>query len=272
MSTAAQIAANRTNSKLSTGPTTATGQAASKLNGLKTGLTGRTVILPSDDLALYQSHIDRFQKKFEPATDEEQTLVQSLADTEWRLARIPSLETGVYALGRLEFARLFEDQPEDVRKSLVEAKIFVAYQRPVEQSRHPGKTPPPPARRRHRRAKGTPARAQERPPQAHHHGRLRTHQLHQPENQVRSRRIWLRIYNPASRAPSRRHQPRRIPPHQPDCRRALRQIKRPPSIQTRRPCDYFKARSIYSISRGRFLRLRLRARASFVRRFSPGFR
>jgi hypothetical protein len=28
----------------------------------------------------------------------------------------------------------------------------------------------------------------------------------------------------------------------------------------------------YSISRGRFLRFRLRARASFVRRFSPGFR
>jgi hypothetical protein len=28
----------------------------------------------------------------------------------------------------------------------------------------------------------------------------------------------------------------------------------------------------YSISRGRFLRLRLRARASLVRRFSPGFR
>ncbi|MDQ2773422.1 MAG: hypothetical protein M3Y57_00610 [Acidobacteriota bacterium] len=129
MSSAAQIAANRTNSKLSAGPVTEIGQAASKLNGLKTGLTGRTVVLPSDDLALYQSHIERFHKKFDPATGEEHTLVQSLADTEWRLARIPSLETGIYALGRLEFAVLFEDQPEDVRKSLIEAKIFVAYQR-----------------------------------------------------------------------------------------------------------------------------------------------
>jgi hypothetical protein len=129
MSTAAQIAANRANSQFSTGPITSNGQAASKLNGLKTGLTGRTVVLPSDDLAAYQIHINRFQKKFDPATDEEQTLVQSLADTEWRLARIPSLETGIYALGRLEFAGLFEDQSEDVRKSLIEARIFVAYQR-----------------------------------------------------------------------------------------------------------------------------------------------
>ena len=29
---------------------------------------------------------------------------------------------------------------------------------------------------------------------------------------------------------------------------------------------------VYSISRGRFLRFRLRASASFVRRFSPGFK
>ncbi len=129
MSSAAQTAANRSNSKLSTGPVTEIGQAASKLNGLKTGLTGRTVVLPSDDLALYQAHIERFQKKFDPTTDEEQTLVQSLADTEWRLARIPSLETGIYAPGRLEFAGLFEELSEDVRKSLIEAKILVAYQR-----------------------------------------------------------------------------------------------------------------------------------------------
>ncbi|MDQ2774707.1 MAG: hypothetical protein M3Y57_07260 [Acidobacteriota bacterium] len=129
MSSAAQIAANRTNSKLSTGPATEIGQATSKMNGLKTGLTGRTVVLPSDDLAAYQAHLEGFQKKFDPATDEEHTLVQSLADTEWRLTRIPSLEINIYALGRLEFAGLFEDQSEDVRKSLIEAKIYLVYQR-----------------------------------------------------------------------------------------------------------------------------------------------
>ena len=129
MSTAAQIAANRLNAKLSTGPTSEDGKAASKLNGLKTGLTGRTVVLPSDDLAAYEAHLESFHKRFAPATDPENTLVQSLADTEWRLARIPSLEAGIYALGRLEFAGLFEDQAEDVRKSLIEAKIFIAYQR-----------------------------------------------------------------------------------------------------------------------------------------------
>ena len=129
MSTAAQIAANQANAKLSTGPTTTDGKNTTKLNGLKTGLTGRTVVLPSDDLAAYQTHVESFYRKFEPATDEEHMLVQSIADTEWRLARIPSLEAGIYALGRLEFASLFEDHPADVRKSLIEAKTLLTYQR-----------------------------------------------------------------------------------------------------------------------------------------------
>jgi len=57
------------------------------------------------------------------------TKVQSLADTHWRLARIPSLEAGIYALGRLEFAELFQEQEEGVRKQLIEAKIYLACHR-----------------------------------------------------------------------------------------------------------------------------------------------
>src|ERR1700761_9360167 len=104
MSTLAQIAANQANSKLSTGPTSLEGKAKSSLNAVKTGLTGRTVLLPGDDAALYESHVAGFFARYEPAGDEERNLVQSLADTEWRLLRIPSLEMGIYAVGRIEFA------------------------------------------------------------------------------------------------------------------------------------------------------------------------
>ena len=51
MSTAAQIAANQKNSQLSTGPTSEAGKAKSSLNAVKSGLTGRTVLLPTDDAA-----------------------------------------------------------------------------------------------------------------------------------------------------------------------------------------------------------------------------
>ena len=124
MSTDAQIAANRRNSQLSSGPTSPTGKATSSLNALKTGLTGRTVLLPSEDAAAYSAHIARIEAQWTPATDPERSLVQALADTEWRLLRIPSLEAGIYALGRLECAGMFPDQDESVRPALIEAHIF----------------------------------------------------------------------------------------------------------------------------------------------------
>jgi len=117
MSTSAQIAANQANAQLSTGPTS------------ETGLTGRTVLLPNEDAVLYEAHLSHFMKSLAPSGDDELNLVQSLADTEWRLLRIPALEMGIYAVGRLEFAELFPNQDESARKHLIEAKVFLAYQR-----------------------------------------------------------------------------------------------------------------------------------------------
>jgi hypothetical protein len=129
MSTQAQVDANRRNAQLSTGPTSESGKAKSSLNAVKTGLTGRTVLLSGDDATLYEAHVARFNERFQPAGEEEHNLVQCLADTEWRLLRIPSLEAGIYALGRLEFAELFANEEEAVRNQLIEAKIFLSYQR-----------------------------------------------------------------------------------------------------------------------------------------------
>jgi hypothetical protein len=129
VSTPAQALASRTNGALSHGPTSESGKATSSKNALKTGLTGRTVLLPSDDAALYETHILQFLERHNPVGDEELALVQSLADTEWRLQRIPGLEMGIYALGRLEFADLFPEEEEAVRRQLIEAKIFLHYKR-----------------------------------------------------------------------------------------------------------------------------------------------
>jgi hypothetical protein len=129
MATDAQIAANQKNAQLSSGPTSDTGKAKSSLNAVKTGLTGRTVLLPGDDATLYEAHVADFFKRFAPTADDERNLVQSLADTDWRLFRIPALEFGIYALGRLEFAAEFPKEDEAVRKHLIEAKVFLAYRK-----------------------------------------------------------------------------------------------------------------------------------------------
>src|SRR5689334_5633182 len=129
MASEKQLHANRANAQLSTGPKTPEGKAASSLNAVKTGLTGRTVLLPSDDVAAYEAHVARFFAQHQPETDEEKTLVQSLADTEWRLLRIPALEMGIYAVGRLEFAAKFENQDASVVNALLDAQVFLSYQK-----------------------------------------------------------------------------------------------------------------------------------------------
>jgi hypothetical protein len=128
---ARKAAANRENAQLSTGPVTETGKAISSLNALKSGLTGRTVLLSTDDAAQYQTHTQSYEDHFQPVGPEEQALVQSLADTSWRLARIPGLEMALYAQGRIEFADEFEEQDAAVRPALIEAQTYLAYEKQI---------------------------------------------------------------------------------------------------------------------------------------------
>jgi len=130
MSSLAQIEANRANSQLSTGPKSEAGRAKSSHNALKTGLTGRTVLLPTDDVAVYNHHVERFFSDHKPATDAEKSLVQSIADTEWRLLRVPALEAGIYAVGRRQLAQEFSDEADPaVRAAMIEAQIFITFRK-----------------------------------------------------------------------------------------------------------------------------------------------
>jgi hypothetical protein len=126
----AQLNANRANAQKSHGPVTPEGKAKSSLNAVKTGLTGQTVLLPTDDAIAYQAHLDRHFKQESPATDQEHTLVQMIADAEWRILRIPGLEASIHALGLLKFADLHPDQTDPAaRKALITGEILMAYRR-----------------------------------------------------------------------------------------------------------------------------------------------
>ena len=125
--TPSQIAANQANAQKSTGPISAEGKQRSSLNALKTGLTGRTVLMPGEDAEAYRLHCERFEDQFQPATAEEKELVQSLADLKWRLLRCSQLEHNLFALGRVEFAQTFDHEPEPVRSALIQAYTLRTY-------------------------------------------------------------------------------------------------------------------------------------------------
>jgi hypothetical protein len=87
----------RSTTNRATGPRTAAGKRRSSLNALRHGLTAASAVLPSEDPAAFEDHRRRFFDKYQPATPTESQLVQEIADTSWRLNRIPLLEAEVLA-------------------------------------------------------------------------------------------------------------------------------------------------------------------------------
>ena len=112
---------NRANAQFSTGPSSEEGKAVSSRNALKTALTGRTVLLPGDDRDRYRLHLHAYFELWRPAGEHECVLVQAIADTWWRLARIPLLEQALYAKGRAELA--------DHDPALVELESYLLYEK-----------------------------------------------------------------------------------------------------------------------------------------------
>lgn len=125
----AQLAANKTNAQLSTGPATPDGKVKSSLNALTTALTGRTVLLPSDNLAEYEAHLTAYRLKYRPVSYAEALLVQCLADTDWRLARIPHLLLALQVKGQEEFAEAFGSLTPAARSVRIELETQLKYEK-----------------------------------------------------------------------------------------------------------------------------------------------
>jgi hypothetical protein len=92
------------NAHRATGPRTPEGKKRSSLNALRHGLTGHTIVLPSEDLAAYERHVQSYVDEYKPKGATEQQLVQDLADTAWRINRIPALENNLLSLAVAEYA------------------------------------------------------------------------------------------------------------------------------------------------------------------------
>ena len=112
-------ARNRANAAHSTGPKTEAGKKRSCLNAMRHALTGHTVVLPAEDLVAYQDFTRGFFTDLKPVGMVERQLVQSLADTSWRLNRIPALESNLLALGFDEHSNSITTEHPEAHAALV---------------------------------------------------------------------------------------------------------------------------------------------------------
>jgi hypothetical protein len=131
-----RAATNRANSQHSTGPRTEPGKQRSSLNALRHGLTAQTAVLPNEDPEAYQRHIQQFLDEYKPATATETQLVHEIANTAWRLNRIPFLEAELLSAGMLSNAPSPQTLiPQLATLGLHGSRLSRQFQKAVEQLR-----------------------------------------------------------------------------------------------------------------------------------------
>jgi hypothetical protein len=93
MASQAQIEANRRNAKKSTGPTSETGKAQSRLNALKHGMAAGCSVLPHEDAIAFHELTQSLTDEYRPVSAVETMLLHTVADAYWRLLRARRAET-----------------------------------------------------------------------------------------------------------------------------------------------------------------------------------
>jgi hypothetical protein len=124
MPTPAQYAANRLNAEKSHGPTTPQGRARSKMNALRHGLTARVVVLPSEDMDAYNAFSKEIVDSLDPQTPVERQFAQTVADNQWRINRIRSIEDGMLGMGHFEPAGDFDCPTPEIHSAMTAARAF----------------------------------------------------------------------------------------------------------------------------------------------------
>jgi len=106
----------------STGPTTQAGKDRSRLNALRHGLSGQTVLMPWEDREAYQTHCASFLKTLAPVGDIETQAAQGIADDQWRLNRARAVDTNMFALGHFDYPA--ETGHSQIDAALTTARVF----------------------------------------------------------------------------------------------------------------------------------------------------
>ena len=97
-----QIAANRSNALLSTGPRTEEGKRRSSLNAMRHGITGQVATMTDEDRAAHDAFSKALMQNLAPDGAMEVQLAQRIATDSWRLNRISAVEDNLFALGELQ--------------------------------------------------------------------------------------------------------------------------------------------------------------------------
>jgi hypothetical protein len=129
MPTPAEYAANRLRAENNATPKptsgrTPEGRARSSMNALRHGLTARVVVLPTEDMDAYHAFSKEIVDSLDAQTPVERQFAQTVADNQWRINRIRSIEDGMLGMGHFEAAGDFDCPTSEIHSAMTAARAF----------------------------------------------------------------------------------------------------------------------------------------------------
>jgi hypothetical protein len=100
------------------------GKARSSMNALRHGLTARVVVLPSEDMDAYQAFSKEIIDSLDAQTPVERQFAQTVADNQWRINRIRSIEDGMLGMGHFEAAGNIDVGHPEIHAAFTAARAF----------------------------------------------------------------------------------------------------------------------------------------------------
>jgi hypothetical protein len=116
MSTAIPISSPRRG-----GPKTEAGKRRASMNAVKHGMYSAAVVLPGEPRDEYDALLQRYLDRFQPASPDQEYLVHTLVNAEWRINRLMHIQTA-------RLAERMERQKDEGRDPTMQAYSFEVHQ------------------------------------------------------------------------------------------------------------------------------------------------
>jgi hypothetical protein len=94
------------------------------MNALRHGLTARVVVLPTEDMNAYNAFSKEIVDSLGAQTPVERQFAQTVADNQWRINRIRSIEDGMLGMGHFEPAGEFDCPTSEIHSAMTAARAF----------------------------------------------------------------------------------------------------------------------------------------------------
>jgi hypothetical protein len=133
MASEAQIAANRANAQLSTGPKDT---SKTRFNGVRHGLTARHLILPWEHEEDLDAVHEAFENRFQPVDDFDRLQVKLAAESYWRVLRSLRIDANILLISANgERKRSGDPDSKDFHMGNLEALAFLNASKEMERFR-----------------------------------------------------------------------------------------------------------------------------------------